>query len=743
MVTASVDRTIRVWAKTTPGANFNHVTTLTGHEGSLNCLAVDDDAHIIASGSADGTVRIWQLERNDDGSIGSKLLQTITITPRLFPLTMALKSVYSSDRRRSIILAVGGTRNVVQIYTAHDNSLTEQLEFTHQASLIGHESWITSLAFRDDVNPDTGAPTSFVLASASQDKYIRLWRIKEGEPEEKHSAPDQEILHTIEKKLSSKSYDLDINSVKYSVTFEALLFGHEDWIYTIAWNPDPKCPQLLSASADNSLVIWEPDPVSGVWYSASRMGEISSQKGSTTATGSAGGFWIGLWSPKGDEVVCLGRTGSWRRWQHDTSADSWEQRLGISGHVRPVTDIAWEPQGGYLLSTSTDQTSRLHAEWKRENGKSSWHEFSRPQVHGYDLNCIASLGSARFVSGADEKLLRVFDQTKVIAHLLRKLCGVNRGEQHDMAEAANIPVLGLSNQALDDKVPTGDDDDELEEDAESEIPSASQIASHLDLDHPPFEDHLSKFSLWPEHEKLYGHGYEISCVAVTNDRTIIATACKATSLDHAVIRLYDASTWDEIRPPLTAHSLTVTSLSFSPDDRYLVSVGRDRQWAIFERSGNDLSVYKPLTSNQKGHSRMILDACWAPLTNVGVFATGGRDKQVKVWTLKTGVSNCAINIPLPTPASAVDFSPAVVSDHVFLAVGQDNGSISVFDIVVGDDDQLTLSEKSLVVPETEKPSKAITQLAWKPIEEGVNTFELAVSSEDSSLRVYSVNGLHA
>lgn len=740
-MTGSVDRTVRVWAKATSGATFNHVLTLSGHEGSVNCLAVDEEAQIIASGSADGTVRIWQLERRDDGSIGSNSLQTITIKPKLFPLTLAVKSIHTSDHKRSIILAVGGTRNIIQIYATHDNTSTQRFEFEHQASLPGHDAWISSLAFRDDIELDNGRPTSFILASASQDKYIRLWRIKEGEPVEKQSAPDQDILHTIEKKLSSKSYNMDINSTKYSVTFEALLFGHEDWIYTVAWNPNPKCLQLLSASADNSLVIWEPDPVSGVWYSASRMGEISSQKGSTTATGSAGGFWIGLWSPKGDEVVCLGRTGSWRRWQHDSSSDTWAQQIGIGGHVRSVNDIAWEPQGGYILSTSADQTTRLHAAWKRDNGKSTWHEFSRPQIHGYDLNCVASLGSARFVSGADEKLLRVFDQTKVISHLLRKLCGLNRTEQQGMAEAANIPVLGLSNKALDDEVPG--DDDETAEDVGSEIPSASQISSHLDLDCPPFEDHLSKFSLWPEHEKLYGHGYEISCVAVTNDRKIIATACKATSLDHAVIRLYDTSTWDEIRPHITAHSLTVTSLSFSPDDRYLLSVGRDRQWAIFERDGTDPLVYKPFTSNQKGHSRMILDACWAPITNVRIFATSGRDKQVKLWTLKDGVSDCAINIPFQSPVTAVDFSPTIVSGHMFLAVGQDNGTVSVFDVVVSDGDKLTLAEQSIVVPETERPSKAITQLAWRPIEEGVNTFELAVSSEDCSLRIWSVNGLLA
>lgn len=38
----------------------------------------------------------------------------------------------------------------------------------------------------------------------------------------------------------------------------------------------------------------------------------------------------------------------------------------------------------------------------------TWHEISRPQIHGYDLKCLAMINRFQFVSGADEKVLRVF-----------------------------------------------------------------------------------------------------------------------------------------------------------------------------------------------------------------------------------------------------------------------------------------------------------------------------------------------
>jgi elongator complex protein 2 len=715
---------------------------LEGHSGSINCIAVAEGLDIIASGSTDGSVKIWRVTQTGD-EVHASVLEAIDLKPRYFPLAMALGS-FVHDNGREIVLAVGGTRTAVQIYGASEDS-----QFELKTTLTGHEGWIRSLAFAA-VNPSEPA-YGLLLASASQDKYIRLWRLQAngGDVQPVRSNEDQSLLGSIEPTLSNKAHVFEINRSKYAVTFEALLLGHEDWVYTVAWNRDPQKPQLLSASADNSLVIWESDPVSGVWFPAERMGEISAQKGSTTATGSAGGFWIGLWSPDGRKVTCLGRTGSWRVWTHDDDLGAWSQTMGVTGHVRSAADIAWEPTGGYLLSTSSDQTTRLHAKWDVE-GRGNWHEFARPQIHGYDLNCVSSLGPSRFVSGADEKLLRVFNGTKAMSQLLEELSGLEQDSAADLAEAANIPVLGLSNKAIGEAMV---DEDALNGAGEpDEQQQQTQLVS-LYLDHPPLEDHLSRHTLWPEHEKLYGHGYEISAVAASHDHSVIATACKASSLDYAVIRLYDTTTWNEIRPPLSAHTLTITALRFSHDDKYLLSVGRDRQWALFGRDDVDKTVFRLVTSNPKGHSRMILSASWAPMSEARqfsrVFATAGRDKSVKLWVLEDGACVCKASIAKSSPVTAVDFLPQVVNGQLYLAVGEDSGLMSLHAL-----DPQTLSETKtgFSVPKRECPSKAVTQLSWCPTErlrqqgreEEVDrkpTFELAVTSEDSSVRIYSIGDL--
>ncbi|PGH13181.1 hypothetical protein AJ80_06427 [Polytolypa hystricis UAMH7299] len=741
LITGSADRTIRVWQPSTATSSpriFTLAATLEGHENSINCIAVARNSGVFASGAADGTVRIWRVV-SGDGKIHGKLLETIALKPRYFPLTLALRQLPTQGASQPMVLAVGGTRTTIQIYVAQDVS-SDSVNFELCATLAGHEGWIRSLAFTNAAEQDN--TEGFLLASASQDKYVRLWKVSPGEVAPRPANPEDVSLGGFDQTLSNKAHVFEASGAKYSITFEALLFGHEDWIYTVAWGPDPQRRQLLSSSADNSLVIWEADPVSGVWFSTARMGEISVQKGSTTATGSAGGFWIGLWALNGEKVISLGRTGSWRAWKYDRDGDSWIQDNGISGHVRSVNDIEWEPNGGYLLSTSSDQTTRLHAKWKQGGHHHTWCEFARPQIHGYDLNCIASLGTSRFVSGADEKLLRVFNETKALAQLLENLSGFTQFSDQELSEPANMPVLGLSNKAMDE-------DAELDE-AEAtngtgglDAPVSLQIPA-LDISHPPLEDHLARHTLWPEHEKLYGHGYEISAVAVTHDRTIIATACKASSIDHAVIRLYDAATWDEIRPPLTAHSLTITCLRFSHDDRFLLSVGRDRQWAVFERDNTDKALFKLLTSNPKGHSRMILGASWAPLASGVAFATAGRNKNVKIWALDEDnkTFSCKATIALQHPVTAIDFYPVAVDNHAYLAVGEDNGQITIHKIAVED----FKTNQADALPTLECPSKTINQLLWRPpgeMQDGEaakgGALKLAVASEDSSVRIYIVN----
>lgn len=665
IVSGSVDKTLKLWRQDPATQQYFCTQTLADHGNSINCIAVNERSKLFASGAADSTVRIWLLNDHNEAT----LQQTITVNPRFFPLALALSPLSTTDD--SYVLAVAGTKDIIQLYILDPK---QDPNFKLKATLSGHEGWIRSLEFTaESYAPDA----DLILSSASQDKYIRLWRIHQGKDLPEAVAKQDPALgsNLPGRSLSNKAHRFTAGGLDYSATFEALLLGHDDWIYSTKWKAVGNKLQLLSASADNSLAIWEPDETTGVWITTTRLGEISSEKGSTTATGSTGGFWAGLWSPSGETVVTLGRTGSWRLWDHDVVEDRWIQAVGTSGHTQSVTGIAWTRDGSYLLSTSSDQTTRLHAQWPR-HGMTTWHEMARPQIHGYDLNCIDSLSASRFVSGADEKLLRVFDEPKSVAKLLSKVCGIGAPPSEEMPDAANMPVLGLSNKAIEAGEPILKG---------TEIPSGLPVdlspapqQPKLDLDHPPLEDHLARHTLWPEVEKLYGHGYEISTLAASHDGKLIATACRATSVDHAVIRLFETTNWLEIKPPLSLHSSTVTRLRFSADDKYLLSVGRDRQWAVFERTETGGSIYHLKEANPKGHTRMILDAAWTP-TKSRTFVTAGRDKMIKVWTQNQESSGwvCSATVAQESPVTSLDIADMIFGGQIYLAIGTDSGVFNI------------------------------------------------------------------
>ncbi|VDO43038.1 unnamed protein product, partial [Onchocerca flexuosa] len=100
---------------------------------------------------------------------------------------------------------------------------------------------------------------------------------------------------------------------------------------------------------------------------------------------------------------------------HSKEDNCWKSTSTFGGHSGQVRDIAWDPTGSYLLSCSFDQTTRCYAPCANHGVII---EIARPQIHGYDLTSIASISSSRFVSGADEKILRVFAAPRNFVEML-------------------------------------------------------------------------------------------------------------------------------------------------------------------------------------------------------------------------------------------------------------------------------------------------------------------------------------
>lgn len=168
------------------------------------------------------------------------------------------------------------------------------------------------------------------------------------------------------------------------------------------------------------MMLWNLDPTTKIWLSTNRFGEIG---------GTNLGFFGALWGHQARTILAHGWGGSFHVW-HQEDDGLWKSRLSISGHNNKVTSLAWEPEGKYLISVSTDQTARLHGCWRR-SGAATWHELARPQIHGYDMEDIAFLSRLRYISGSEEKIVRVFDAPAKFIESMRTL-GVDENLADDV-----------------------------------------------------------------------------------------------------------------------------------------------------------------------------------------------------------------------------------------------------------------------------------------------------------------------
>ncbi|MCR9166368.1 MAG: FHA domain-containing protein [Nannocystaceae bacterium] len=186
LVSASSDRTARVWSLEDPG----NPVVLSGHADEIHALEVSPSGDAIFTGGLDGTLRRWNVSEGTSVAMPGHEGEILAL--RLSPDGAQLASA-SADRRarlwdldsmkalvlrrhtepvqalafgRSRWLATGGGDGMVFVW-----DLTSSHPDEKPRELVGHQQSVTGLAFTRD---------NEVLASASNDQTIRLWRLDTG-----------------------------------------------------------------------------------------------------------------------------------------------------------------------------------------------------------------------------------------------------------------------------------------------------------------------------------------------------------------------------------------------------------------------------------------------------------------------------------------------------------------------------------------------------------------------------------
>ncbi|ORZ35285.1 WD40-repeat-containing domain protein [Catenaria anguillulae PL171] len=800
IVSVSADHTLRVWST----ANNALVATLPVASSPAHVVAAhvfNNQAWIVAADTAGNVVAYTSstLDSNAFTLAHQFTLRKYAVAAAMHIVTSPHSHAGGQQSQSALVLALSTADSLLHIYML-DAQPTNT--FIKCLTLAGHENWVTALDFVTvpDAEWTKGAaglhPGDVLLASGSMDKFIRIWRLtfwdsvlhpnmtKEEEQADQQQeqqghdddqdgngtgkaqpavVTDDNTDELLASMLASLQQDGQLSTKAHLVSFppssstatttprhpplhiylDSILFGHDDWIHSLAWSPTLPL-RLASASADKSVLIWSMlDGAS--WQTQARVGEMGGAVLSMHAV---------QWAPNGTHVAATGYSGAVHVWQELEQGEWRPVARAPSGHVGAVRDLLWDPLGQVVLSTSADQTTRvwarpmLEATLETAHGGRQWAEWARPQIHGYDLQALAFADPRTLVSAADEKVVRVFGVPLGFANAMARAGVVASprvwGDEQDMvAVGANLPALGLSNKpvtaadTLKDKDANG-----AGEYLERQSYSATAASALAMLDggngaDPPLEEHRLQQTLWPELDKLYGHGYECVAVAGSSVRGQVLTTCRATSAEHAVIRVYDSRTWQEVQVLSGAHALTVTAVKVAPrTGKWVVSAGRDRGWALWAwDQENDQWVLRQ--AKEKAHARIIWDVEWSG-NDEAWFVTASRDKSAKVWRV-SDAGEVALAATIPAPSAVMSVAVYAVGDAAaaYLAMGLESGVVQVMRCA-----QRSEGKGWEKVAELQAHTDAVNAVAWHKCEDAAasDLVELASGSEDGSVRVYEVSG---
>lgn len=498
LVAAADDGCVRVWTKNardgltewSAAANFEG---LVSSASALSCYFASNNNMLVAATDSKGNVVVWLYDPLSSQRTGPHKLSSWRLPPAQMAKSVHITVLPNCDGATTKLVAyIGSVDARIHIYTARlsDISFDRTDAFKFAGAVAGHEEWVTSLS---SLPIDS---KSMFLASCSQDSKIRVWNIKAQVLQSLSATSSQQsaampgadldveddtvegdvIVEANEDELESEArLQFCVDNIQYSVLLESLLVGHEDWVTSVHWIPTSAGGEyrLFSTSMDRNMVIWSPDAsAGGVWVPKVRMGDIGGSLGGSIG-GNLLGFVGGCICPDGRSLIGVGYGGSFHLWTQQTAEVEGEDARWVpvpfsSGHFASVNDLTWSDNvvGDYLTTVSADQTCRIFAPLNpalvshKSKGEISttvlevWKEVSRPQIHGYDLNCLVQApqpGAHTLYTAGEEKLIRAFDAPRSVLTGITVLCGIAQSSSVETAriEQAYIPELGLSNKALE------------------------------------------------------------------------------------------------------------------------------------------------------------------------------------------------------------------------------------------------------------------------------------------------------